>query len=223
MKAITVISIIWVILFLIIFVLLYEDDNNIENNNYNLTVVMQNSAQSKYENSVTKINSQALRLKAERLQRQQEMQRLKNKEKLQIEQLRLKKDHQNRASYSKKNTKIIVHHDKVASNQAEWQQFNASYYGSDCTGCSGITATGINVRETIYYHGLRIVAVDPTVIPLGTIVEIKTPYESFRAISADKGGAIKGHKLDILVESERIAARYGRHHVQLRIVQYPEK
>ncbi len=91
MKAITVISIIWVILFLIIFVLLYEDDNNIENNNYNSTVVMQNSAQSKYENSVTKINSQARRLKAERLQRQQEMQRLKNKEKLQIEQLRLKK------------------------------------------------------------------------------------------------------------------------------------
>ncbi|MGE7092076.1 3D domain-containing protein [Lysinibacillus sp. NPDC048646] len=219
MKAMAVISIIGVTLIFTIFVLLYEDEKDIENN-HNFTVVMLNSAQSKYETSVTKINSKALQLKAERLQRQQEMQRLKNKEKLQIEQLRLlKKNHQSHASYSKKN----VSDDKVENNQSEWKQFNASYYGSDCTGCSGITATGINVRESIYYHGLRIVAVDPTVIPLGTIVEIKTPYESFRAISADKGGAIKGYKLDILVESERVAARYGRHHVQLRIVQYPEK
>src|SRR5690606_1324618 len=46
-------------------------------------------------------------------------------------------------------------------------EFEATFYTAFCpTGCTGITATGIDVRNTIYYEGKRIIAVDPKVIPL---------------------------------------------------------
>ncbi|EON72854.1 SPBc2 prophage-derived protein YorM [Lysinibacillus sphaericus OT4b.31] len=219
MKAGKVIFIFIVSLFFMSVIFLDEDDND-NKNSHSFKGVIQNSVKSKFEAAVPKIRSKALQLKEERLQRQLEIQRLKLEERIQKEQL-------NKDTYKKDNKQLIGSQNKIKanpnSNQTKWMQFNASYYGSDCTGCSGITATGINVRETIHYNGLRIVAVDPTVIPLGTIVEINTPYESFRAISADTGGAIKGYKLDILVESERVATRYGRHNVQLRVVEYSTK
>lgn len=73
----------------------------------------------------------------------------------------------------------------------------ATAYVSFCdTGCIGITARGTNVQDTIYHpNGLPIVAVDPTVIPLGSIVEI----EGQRYIADDTGGDIKGNRIDILV------------------------
>lgn len=100
----------------------------------------------------------------------------------------------------------------------QWIQFEATYYGSDCFKCSGLTAYGINVRNTIYHNGLRVVAVDPSVIKLGSIVEVKTPNETFKAIAGDTGGRINGYIIDVLVESEATSAKYGRHPVQVRIL-----
>lgn len=130
------------------------------------------------------------------------------------------------AIYSKAQQLKVVKQDSqkvdganLEKSKTKWLTFHATYYGHDCNGCSGITATGINVQNSIYFKDLRIVAVDPTIIPLGSIVEIQTPNERFKAIAADKGGAIKGRRLDILVESEYIAAQYGRHDMQLFIIQ----
>ena len=89
---------------------------------------------------------------------------------------------------------------------------SASFYVAMCAeGCTGITATGIDVRSTIYTNGLRIIAVDPTVIPLGSIVYVELSNGSaFKAIAGDTGGAIRGHKIDVLVSSESEARQLGK-------------
>lgn len=83
-----------------------------------------------------------------------------------------------------------------------------TYYTAFCdTGCTGVTATGYDVSNTITTpQGRGIVAVDRRVIPLHTIVEIDG--REYRAM--DTGGAIKGHRIDVLVESKKKARKLGR-------------
>lgn len=97
--------------------------------------------------------------------------------------------------------------------------FNGSYYTAYCPeGCTGVTATGEDVSNSIYVDGMRVIAVDPRVIPLYSIVEVSTPYETFKAIALDTGGAIKGHKVDILVANESQARKLGRHTVYIKVL-----
>ncbi|MDD2469646.1 MAG: 3D domain-containing protein [Bacilli bacterium] len=91
-------------------------------------------------------------------------------------------------------------------------------YGPDCVGCSGITASGYNVKTgNIYYYDklygkIRIVAADRK-IPIGSIVRItasKIYAEPITAIVLDRGGAIKGNKMDLLFENEAATRFVGR-------------
>ncbi|TDY01846.1 UNVERIFIED_CONTAM: 3D (Asp-Asp-Asp) domain-containing protein [Lysinibacillus xylanilyticus] len=195
-------KIILFIFLILLFSLFIKDDEKCGNNNLDLNKIFQNTPKNSYENAITTIRSKVEQIKKQKYQMQLELKQRMHEEKIRKEQHNLEKQ------YSSLNNKI----------NTEWRNFHATYYSNDCRGCSGITATGINVQETIYFKNLRIVAVDPTIIPLGTIVEIQTRNERFKAIAADKGGAIKGYRLDILVESEKIAVQYGRHDVQVLII-----
>lgn len=95
----------------------------------------------------------------------------------------------------------------------------ASHYTSRCEGCSGITATGIDVTRTIYANGLRVIAVDPRVIPLGSVVRVEyADGTTFKAIAGDVGGAIKNNRIDVLVASESEAYRLGKQTVTVTIL-----
>ena len=86
----------------------------------------------------------------------------------------------------------------------------ASFYTAYCEGCIGITKSGHDVRNTIYYEGMRILAA-PKHIPLYTIYDVTLEDgETFRAIVLDRGGAIKGDRLDILVSTKEYAFQKGR-------------
>lgn len=106
------------------------------------------------------------------------------------------------------------------SNTTVVGNFNTSHYTASCNGCSGITASGYDVRNTIYSpEGYRIVAADPSVLPLGTVIQITySNGTSFKAKVMDKGGAIKGYKLDVLVSSKEEAYRLGRVTTKVEIV-----
>ncbi|WP_232460795.1 3D domain-containing protein [Bacillus halotolerans] len=106
------------------------------------------------------------------------------------------------------------------ANPNAWQTFQASAYTARCPeGCSGITATGIDVTGTIYHAGKRIIAVDPSVIALGSAVEVKqADGTTFEAVALDTGGAIKGAKIDVLVADEADAVQFGRQSVQVRVI-----
>ena len=69
-------------------------------------------------------------------------------------------------------------------------------------GSSFFTAMGVDLRVNP-----RVVAVDPSVIPLGTIVEV----EGYGiALAADTGGAIRGNILDVHLDSEEACYAWGR-------------
>ncbi|MCX2773114.1 3D domain-containing protein [Bacillus sp. H2FL2] len=101
-----------------------------------------------------------------------------------------------------------------------WQTFEASAYTAYCAeGCTGTTATGLDVSHTIYHAGKRIIAVDPSVIALGSTVEVRqADGTTFEAEAQDVGGAIKGAKLDVLVANEADAVQFGRQSVQVRVI-----
>jgi len=84
----------------------------------------------------------------------------------------------------------------------------ATAYTAGCYGCSGITASGLRA-------GFGIIAVDPSVIPLGTKVFI--PGYG-RAVAGDTGGAIQGHRIDLGMNSESAALQFGRRPVTLYIL-----
>lgn len=76
------------------------------------------------------------------------------------------------------------------------------------------TATGIRP-----YKG--VVAVDPRVIPLGTKLYIETSdgkYVYGTAVAADTGGAIKGNKIDIFLESYSECISFGRRTVNVYVI-----
>lgn len=98
--------------------------------------------------------------------------------------------------------------------------FEATFYTAFCpTGCTGITATGVDVSNTIYYKGKRIIAVDPNIIPLGSHVRVTlADGTSFEATAQDTGGDIRGNRVDILVASRDEAYRLGRQSVKIEII-----
>ena len=88
----------------------------------------------------------------------------------------------------------------------------ATAYTPYCDGCSGTSATGINLRAN---SGLKVIAVDPSVIKLGSKVWVEG-YGT--AIAGDTGGAIKGNKIDILVQSDAQARNWGRKKVRIKVL-----
>lgn len=83
-----------------------------------------------------------------------------------------------------------------------------------------LTRSGYDVTETILYEGLRIIAVDPSIIPLGTRVYV----EGFgMAIALDTGSAIKGNKIDIMMDTKEEAVTFGRKPLTIWVIPKQEE
>ncbi|WP_243355016.1 LysM peptidoglycan-binding and 3D domain-containing protein [Bacillus litorisediminis] len=89
----------------------------------------------------------------------------------------------------------------------------ATAYTASCEGCSGITATGINLKEN---PDAKVISVDPSVIPLGSKVYV----EGYGyATAADTGGAIQGNKIDVFIPDYEEAVQWGRKQVKVTIIE----
>lgn len=109
----------------------------------------------------------------------------------------------------------------VGSDSSRSINVEATAYIAMCaSGCTGITATGYDVRNTIYSpSGNRVIATDPNVIPTGSTVRITLGNgEVIVAEAMDTGGAIKGNRLDLLMSSESEALAFGRQPVEVTII-----
>lgn len=97
-----------------------------------------------------------------------------------------------------------------SNNLATYSMTATAYTGN------GFTATGLKpVRDP---NGLSTIAVDPSVIPLGSKVHV----EGYGyAIASDTGGAIKGNKIDLYMNSEAECLSFGRRTVTVTIIAYP--
>ncbi|MFE4143692.1 LysM peptidoglycan-binding domain-containing protein [Peribacillus sp. YIM B13472] len=88
----------------------------------------------------------------------------------------------------------------------------ATAYTADCQGCSGTTATGVNLKAN---PDAKVISVDPSVIPLGSKVYV----EGYGyATAADTGSAIKGNRVDIFVPNEKDAVNWGVKNVKVQIL-----
>jgi len=80
----------------------------------------------------------------------------------------------------------------------------------------GITASGIYVR-----HG--VIAADPRVIPIGSVVQILTPGYSGVYTVQDTGRLIKGKIVDVWLPSTREARFFGRRNIKLHVIRWGKK
>lgn len=99
--------------------------------------------------------------------------------------------------------------------------FHVTYYSAYDGTQVGITRMGTNMANgnITTKDGYRIVAVDPNVIPLGTVMRITTGRgETFLGKADDTGGVIKGNKIDIAVSSPSEALSFGRTTAVVEIV-----
>lgn len=116
------------------------------------------------------------------------------------------------AQSSKANNKVTVSRDNAAPTGGKEYYVEATAYTPYCTGCSGISAAGINLRAN---PNLKLIAVDPRKIPLGTKVWV----EGYGyAIAGDTGGAIKGNRIDVLMQTKQQAYSWGRKRVKIKVM-----
>ncbi len=109
-------------------------------------------------------------------------------------------------------TKVKASFKKTASTPTSYRKVVAmtatAYVGG------GRTATGRKAEWGV-------IAVDPSVIPLGTRVYVETADGNYiygTAVAADIGGAIKGNKIDICVNTASEANSFGRRSVNVYIL-----
>ena len=116
-----------------------------------------------------------------------------------------------------KNTEVIVQKEpyliteyKEIEKKVEWYYFVATGYSKNdvSQGTTDMTATGKVAAEGI-------IAVDPKIIPFGTTVEIK---DIGVFIADDRGGKIKGNRIDIFFDSKEEARDFGKRGVWIRFL-----
>jgi 3D (Asp-Asp-Asp) domain-containing protein len=74
------------------------------------------------------------------------------------------------------------------------------------------TKLGYNIQAN---PNMKLIAVDPSVIPLGSRVWVEGYGE---AIAGDTGGAIKGYKIDVLMPTKAAALQWGRRTVKVIVL-----
>ncbi|KGX91088.1 peptidoglycan-binding protein [Pontibacillus halophilus JSM 076056 = DSM 19796] len=109
---------------------------------------------------------------------------------------------------------------KEATNDSNDQQneagqtmtMEATAYTANCEGCTGVTATGIDLNAN---PDQKVIAVDPDIIPLGSEVYV----EGYgKAVAGDIGGDIQGNRIDIYHQSHSDAINFGRQDVEVTVL-----
>ena len=88
-----------------------------------------------------------------------------------------------------------------------------------CKKCCGPKAQGITASgKHVSYNNGKFVAADTSIIPFGTKIVIPG-YAQTRPVEVqDRGGAIKGRKLDLFFKSHQEALNWGRQKVEVIVI-----
>lgn len=99
-----------------------------------------------------------------------------------------------------------------------WMKVTA--YSPDHRSCGkwadGITAS----NKSVWTNGMKLVAADTRLLPFGTLLSVPG-YDSGRIVPVlDRGGAIKGNRLDVLYPTHAIARRWGVQKLAVTVWEY---
>ena len=89
-----------------------------------------------------------------------------------------------------------------------------------CTKCCGEQAAGITASgKTVRHNDGRFVAADTRLLPFGT--ELSIPgYHGGQAVPVlDRGGAIKGNRLDVYFPTHQEALNWGRQRLAVTVIE----
>lgn len=121
---------------------------------------------------------------------------------------------------TKKTTKKVIKTTKQITTMKEGT-YKLTHYGYDCKGCGGSTASGYNVRNTIYYNDptygkLRIVAMKN--LPLYSVIKIKN-YDGIDIIAIVLDRGVGSGVIDLLVQNESTASKLGiRKNIEIELL-----
>lgn len=110
-----------------------------------------------------------------------------------------------KASEINKLTNKSIYEEAISSSA---QDFVATAYS-----LKGLTACGVPV-------GAGVVAADPKILPLGSIVKIEAGKYSGLYRVLDTGGGVRGNHIDIYMPCRSEAKIFGRRKIQVEIVRY---
>jgi len=96
-------------------------------------------------------------------------------------------------------------------------------YSPDHRSCGkwadGVTASGYSV----WTNGMKLVAADTRLLPFGTIISVPGYHGDKPVPVLDRGGAIKGRRLDVLYPTHEIAKRWGVRDLQVIVWEYADE
>jgi 3D (Asp-Asp-Asp) domain-containing protein len=89
-----------------------------------------------------------------------------------------------------------------------------------CTKCCGPNAQGITASgKRVSYNRGRFVAADTRLLPFGTKLQIPGYHGGQTVEVIDRGGAIKGHKLDVYFPTHKQAREWGRRRIAVTVLE----
>ena len=89
-----------------------------------------------------------------------------------------------------------------------------------CKKCCGPNAQGITASgKLVSYNGGKFVAADTRLLPFGTKLQVPGYHNGETVEVIDRGGAIKGNKLDLYFDSHQTALEWGRQWVDVTILE----
>ena len=98
--------------------------------------------------------------------------------------------------------------DVAEATDADFEDFHATAY---CL--QGRTASGEHVQQGM-------IAADPRVLPLGTVVHIRAGRYTGTYTVKDTGGRVRGRHVDVYVPSYKEAKAFGRRPVKIKVISH---
>lgn len=184
---------------------------------HSVSVINSSSSISEIESAVSTLNQLIPQLNIDSVKEtaNNSVQAAKNK----IESL--KAEEAKKAEEAAKNNAANSSNTTSSNNSSSQPSSDGKYkktLSMEATAYSGGTLTAMGLKPVRDPGGISTIAVDPSVIPLGSKVYI--PGYGY-AIASDTGGVIKGNIIDLYMNSHDECISWGRRQVTLHIVAYP--
>ncbi len=95
-------------------------------------------------------------------------------------------------------------------------------YSPDERSC-GVHADGQTATlHSVWTNGMQLVAADTDLLPFGTLLSVPGYAQDSVVPVLDRGGAIKGRRLDLLMPTHEQAMQWGRRELQVTVWEYAD-
>lgn len=108
----------------------------------------------------------------------------------------------------------------VRPRKVIWMTVTA--YSPDERSCGESADNITSSIHNVWTNAMRLVAADSKVLPLGSMISVPG-YDSGKVVPVlDRGGAIKGHRLDVLFATHAEARKWGVRHIPITVWEYAD-